>query len=84
MKRVDVYYEGWGEKWKLGALAHHERVVMFEYSNEALSQQLELSPLFLPLQKPGFSDFPRHQHQLPGLIADSLPDGWGMLVMDRL
>ena len=84
MKRVDVYYEGWGEKWKLGTLAHHERIVMFEYSNEALSQQLELSPLCLPLQKPGFSDFPRHQHQLPGLIADSLPEGWGMLVMDRL
>ena len=35
MKRVDVYYEGWGEKWKLGALAHHERIVMFEYSSLA-------------------------------------------------
>jgi serine/threonine-protein kinase HipA len=23
-------------------------------------------------------------HRLPGLIADSLPDGWGLLLMDRL
>ena len=83
MKRIDVYYEGWGERWKLGTLAHHARIMMFEYSSEALTQKLELSPLVLPLRAEAFSDFPRTQHQLPGLIADSLPDGWGMLLMDR-
>jgi serine/threonine-protein kinase HipA len=29
-------------------------------------------------------DFPPHQLGLPGLVYDSLPDGWGMLLMDRL
>jgi serine/threonine-protein kinase HipA len=31
-----------------------------------------------------FGAAPRHQHCLPGLFADSLPDGWGQLLMDRL
>ena len=25
-----------------------------------------------------------HQLRLPGLVSDALPDGWGMLLMDRL
>lgn len=38
----------------------------------------------LRLRPGAFHGFPPHQHHLPGLIADSLPDGWGMLLMDRL
>ncbi|RZT11404.1 HipA-like N-terminal domain-containing protein [Duganella sp. CF402] len=83
MKRVDVYYEGWAERWLLGTLAHGSGELLFEYSPQALEQKLELSPLKLPLQVAAFSKFPQSQHGLPGLIADSLPDGWGMLLMDR-
>ena len=83
MKRVDVYYEGWGERWLLGSLAHGSGEILFEYSPQALEQKLELSPIKLPLQAAAFSRFPPEQHRLPGLIADSLPDGWGMLLMDR-
>src|SRR5699024_11938288 len=28
--------------------------------------------------------FPQHQWQLPGPVYDALPDGWGLLLMDRL
>lgn len=45
---------------------------------------LELSPFNLPLRAEAYGGFPSYQHQLPGLIADALPDGWGLLVMDRL
>lgn len=84
MEKLTVWYEGWGERWKFGALAQQGHLVLFEYSAEALEQQLQLSPLRLPLGSQTFTGFPAYLHRLPGLIADCLPDGWGMLLMDRL
>lgn len=84
IKKVDVFYEGWGERWHLATLADDGRKLLFEYSAEALSQGLELSPRHLKLQAAAYGDFPVHQWGLPGLIADALPDGWGLLLMDRL
>jgi serine/threonine-protein kinase HipA len=84
MKLLDVIYAGWGEEWTLGTLAEAGRTLLFEYSAEAHRQGLELSPHRLPLQVPAFQGFPAHQWRLPGLIADALPDGWGLLLMDRL
>lgn len=84
MKKIDVYYEGWGEFWKLGRLADNGQHLLFEYTSEALTQGLELSPLNLKLTNQTYGDFPFHQMRLPGLIADSLPDGWGLLLMDKL
>ncbi len=84
MKLLDVIYEGWGERWQLGTLADTGRTLLFEYSADAHRQGLELSPHALPLQGPAFQGFPAHQWRLPGLIADALPDGWGLLLMDRV
>jgi len=83
MKKLTVLYAGWGERWPLGMLAHGEAGLLFEYSAEALKQGLELSPLRLPLRQAAYGDMPGFLDQLPGLIADSLPDGWGRLLMDR-
>lgn len=84
MKKLLVHYCGWGEDWLLGELTDDGDELLFSYSAEALKQGLELSPLRLKLQSAPFGAFPLWQHQLPGLIADSLPDGWGLLLMDRL
>jgi len=84
MKTLEVRYCGWGEDWQLGTLADDGQTLLFEYSAEALAQQLELSPRHLKLRTPAFGDFPTHQLRLPGLIADALPDGWGLLLMDRV
>lgn len=84
MKKVSVYYEGWGERWLLGTLADDGQHLLFEYAAEALRQGLELSPRHLALRAPAYGDFPAHQMRLPGLVADALPDGWGLLLMDRL
>lgn len=84
MKKVQVRYEGWGENWLLGTLADDGQHLLFEYSAQALNEGLDLSPRHLPLQKQALGNFPRHLERLPGLFADSLPDGWGMLLMDKL
>lgn len=84
MKKLNIYYNGWGEYWHLGTLADTGKQIYFEYSNTALQKGIEFSPISLPLQKKIFTHFPEHQFQLPGFIADALPDGWGMLLLDRL
>ena len=84
MKKLVVHYSGWGEDWPLGQLADDGRHLLFEYSPEALAQGLELSPLHLKLRAAAYGGFPPYQLGLPGLIADSLPDGWGLLLMDRV
>jgi serine/threonine-protein kinase HipA len=50
MKLLTVHYCGWGEDWPLGRLADDGQSLLFEYSPEALSQGLELSPLRLKLR----------------------------------
>lgn len=67
-----------------GVLADNGRDILFEYTAEAIKRGLELSPFKMPLSSQTFGNFPVHQLRLPGLISDSLSDGWGMLVMDRL
>ncbi len=84
MKTIQVRYQGWGENWPLGTLADNGQQLLFEYSPQALAEGVSLSPRHLPLQKQAMGHFPSHQWRLPGLFADSLPDGWGMLLMDRL
>ncbi len=82
-KNLTVYYQGWGERWKWGQLADDGQRILFEYSAESIRRGLELSPLKLPLQTHSFDPFPPHQWGLPGIIADGLPDGWGLVLMDR-
>lgn len=84
LKQLRVIYQGWGECWPLGTLADDGRHLLFEYSPEALRQGLELSPLRLKLRPQAYGGFAEHQFHLPGLVADALPDGWGLLLMDRL
>lgn len=90
LERVNVFYEGWGERWLWGSLVSTTALtgrphILFEYSSEARERGLELSSYTLPLKGPKLRrDFPAHQLGLPGPVYDALPDGWGMLLMDRL
>lgn len=86
MKKLNVVYAGWGERWHLATLAESGRSgqpILFEYTPEARRQGLELSPLRLPLSQAGAFTGEAFFLGLPGLIADALPDGWGLLLMDR-
>jgi serine/threonine-protein kinase HipA len=90
LEQVNVYYDGWGEHWLWGTLVSTTAItgrpqIMFEYSNEAKRRGLELSSYTLPLAGDALRrGFPAHQLGLPGPVYDALPDGWGMLLMDRL
>lgn len=83
MKKIRIHFAGWDEKWLLGTLADNGRDLLFEYSPQALTRGIEFSPRHLKLRSQAYGQFPSHQFKLPGLIVDSLPDGWGLLLMDR-
>jgi serine/threonine-protein kinase HipA len=71
------------ESLSVGILAIQERRVYFEYSADWLQRNLQLSPFTLPL-KPGLVEHKQQEFgPLFGLFDDSLPDGWGLLLMDR-
>lgn len=61
-----------------------ERVVAFEYDSDWLNNGFSISPFSLPLVKKVF--IPKYEpfDGLFGVFNDSLPDGWGRLLVDRL
>ena len=71
------------QKYLVGELAHVDNQVYFEYSSDFIDTQIELSPFKLPLQTGIQVDTEKTFSGLPGVFNDSLPDGWGMLLMDR-
>ena len=69
----------------VGTLALYKgRLAAFEYSGSWLRDGFAISPFSLPLQKklyiPKYDPF----EGLYGVFADSLPDGWGRLLVDRM
>jgi len=73
------------EKLLVGKLAEHQNKIYFEYSPEFLSSAtpLWLSPYQLPLKSGAFEHRDLDYGPIFGLFDDSLPDGWGLLLMDR-
>ena len=61
-----------------------DRVVAFEYDSEWLNNGFSISPFSLPLIKKVF--IPKYEPfgGLFGVFNDSLSDGWGRLLVDRL
>lgn len=67
----------------VGTLAEQDRRVYFQYADSFLATRLELSPYKLPLRAGLLPHEDTRFGLLPGLFDDSLPDGWGLLLMDR-
>ena len=59
------------------------RQILFEYDPTFIKTGLELSPFKLPLQTGVISSKDHTFEGLFGVFNDSLPDGWGRLLLDR-
>lgn len=67
----------------VGRLALHQGRVLFEYDAGFVERGLNISPFYLPLQSGVQTGRPQLFDGLPGVFNDSLPDGWGRLLLDR-
>lgn len=70
---------------KVGTLAETaDRRVAFAYSEEWLDTGFAISPFSLPVEQKVFVPSGQNFHGLWGVFADSLPDAWGQLLVDRM
>lgn len=73
-----------GEAVSLGVLAQNHQGVFFQYAADYLKQFGNLSPFTL-LATTALQAAPKEPHSgLHGIFTDSLPDGWGLLLQDRI
>lgn len=68
---------------KVGRMAQRRYEVFFDFDEEFLGAGLDISPLRLPLQAGVQTTRYRPFQGLFGVFGDSLPDGWGRLLLDR-
>lgn len=80
---VYVYYHGSLEKQLMGRLLLKNRQIFFQYDAAFIKTGLELSPFKLPLKAGVIESSDRTFEGLFGVFNDSLPDGWGRLLLDR-
>ena len=80
---VYVYYHSSTHKILMGRLLLKNRQIFFEYDAAFIKTGLELSPFKLPLKAGVIESNERTFQGLFGVFNDSLPDGWGRLLLDR-
>lgn len=80
IKQIEVVYDN----RLVGRLAlTTEGLCAFEYSVEWLNDGFSISPFELPLRGGVFVAKPRPFEGGFGVFDDCLPDGWGLLILDR-
>ena len=73
-----------GETVSVGVLAQNRQGVFFQYNEEYIGKFGNLSPFTLQADTQ-LQQAPQTPHQgIHGVFGDSLPDGWGLLLQDRV
>ena len=81
INKIKVSYNG----KVVGSIIRYQRyLTAFAYDPEWLSNGFFISPFSLPLREEPFIAKQEPFDGLFGVFADSLPDGWGRLLLDRL
>ena len=81
VNKLDVFYH----ERKVGTMALYKNIyAAFEYDSEWLLDGFSISPFSLPLEKKVFIPKIDPFDGIFGAFNDSLPDGWGRLLVDRL
>lgn len=80
---VQVFLNHLGSSYFVGKLASRDKRIFFEYDSDFIKQNIEISPYHLPLISGLQECKERVFDGIFGVFADSLPDGWGRLLLDR-
>ncbi len=79
---LNVFLDG-RQRRKVGRLAAQNRRILFEYDPGFLATDLQISPFRMPTRSGVMIDDSHVFDGLFGVFNDSLPDGWGRLLLDR-
>jgi len=73
-----------GSSIVVGELAQNKQGVYFQYNDNYLDNFSNLSPFNLSFDSTLQLSPKKPHNELHGAFSDSLPDGWGLLLMDRI
>ena len=79
-KKLNVLYKD----ELVGTLAMADYRVAFEYADSWIEKGFSISPFSLPLEKKVFLPTKTYFQGLFGVFADSLPDAWGNVLLNRV
>ncbi len=83
IKKIFVSIQFNENEIELGELVSNDRNIYFKYYTDFISKGIEISPLKLKLNNEINKADAMPFNGLFGVFADSLPDGWGTLLLDR-
>ena len=82
-KKINVFIKFSGNEILVGKLILDNRLIHFKYDDDFLNLEMNLSPFKLNYNNKIQVAAPNPFHGIFGLFDDSLPDGWGMLLLNR-
>ncbi|MDP2384726.1 MAG: type II toxin-antitoxin system HipA family toxin [Bacteroidota bacterium] len=83
IKKIIVSIHLAGKELEVGELVAEDRRIYFKYYVDFLEQGMEISPFKLKSADKIYSADQHPFEGLYGVFADSIPDGWGRLLLDR-
>lgn len=83
INKVSVKLHVEGEIYSVGTLAQEDKVIYFKYDDSFLDTPFEISPFILPKNNKINTSPVYFFDGLYGVFADALPEGWGLLLMDK-
>jgi len=70
-------------KMEIGNLVQNQNKIYFKYHPDFMESGLEISPFKMKLSSEILTPKEPHFDGLFGIFSDSIPDGWGKLLLDR-
>ena len=70
-------------KTEIGDLVQNQNRIYFKYHPDFIESGLEISPFKMKLSREILTPKELHFDGLFGVFFDSIPDGWGRLLLDR-
>jgi serine/threonine-protein kinase HipA len=83
MQKIEVRLDWGNEERVVGTLAYQDARIYFEFDAAFIDEPLPISPFKLPVRPGLFEHTDRDFADVFGVFNDSLPDGWGLALMDR-
>lgn len=83
IKKVLVSLDFGFKQIQVGTLIEDKNRIYFQFDSSFLDQNLNISPFKLKKSNDVYTGPPQPFDGLFGVFNDSLPDGWGRLLMDR-
>lgn len=83
IQKIKAFLNLDNSKVEIGDLVQNQNKIYFKYHSDFIERGLEISPFKMKLSPEILTPKELHFDGLFGVFSDSIPDGWGKLLLDR-